>query len=142
MKKFNVVFKENEQLVEKEIFANKYSEVKTLPGFVAVTKSGNISHPSPEVLQSVLSTYGINIAEAYGRFSVCEKEMKNAEDALIASGDEAAIRREAKRKEIIEKNELNKAENLKKRIADLKKIARGSGEEAEKAKAKLAKLES
>lgn len=108
---------------EKVFFAETQKEIKALTGFRAVVTSEYVNHPSPEVMQRTLIAMGVDLVKFY---SECEKtatELDKAEAELCAAGDEAALKRKARREAQLAESEKRKAEREAKKAKEAKKNA-------------------
>lgn len=72
MKKFTIIERNaKNELNEVVYFAENSADVKALKGFVTITKTERVKHPSPEVMQRVLLKYQlektiVDLAKFYG----------------------------------------------------------------------------
>lgn len=58
MKKYTIIERNDKnELNENVYFAETSADVKALTGFVTITKTERVKHPSPEVMQRVLLQY-------------------------------------------------------------------------------------
>lgn len=93
MKKFTIIERNEttKDLTEKAYFAESSKDVKDIPGFVAITKTERVKHPSPEVMQRVLLQYQldkttVDLAEFYTR---CENVAAALEEQTEKPTDKA-----------------------------------------------------
>jgi len=82
MKQFTIIYRdENGNLQERVFFAATSKEVKSINGFVAITKTERVKHPSPEIMQRAILNYQeqpelLNLPNFYATCRHIENEMK------------------------------------------------------------------
>lgn len=108
---------------EQYFFAESQKEIKALEGFRTVISSEYVSHPSPEVLQRTLIAMGVNLIDFYTSCEKTAQEIEAAEEALCNAGDEAALKRRARKEAQLAESEKRRAASEAKKAKDAKKKA-------------------
>lgn len=70
MKKYTVVTKVNGDFKELVYYAENTKDIKALEGFVAISKTERVKHPSPEIMQRAIIGLGGDLVKFY---NLCDK---------------------------------------------------------------------